>query len=443
MDHVFHRKLKTSFPLMVRGEGPYVFDATGKRYLDGSSGAAASCLGYSHAAVISAIKNQLDCLPSVHSGFCSNEPMEALADALIADAPVGLDRVLFTSGGSEAVEASIKIARQYFVEAGEPERRYIIARRQSYHGATLGALSATGNIRRREPFAPLLLQTVRHVAPCYAYRDRQSDESEEEYGLRVANELEVEILNLGPRNVAMFIAETVVGAMLGAVPAVPGYFKRIREICDKYGVLLILDEVMCGIGRTGTLHACEQEGIAPDLLPIAKSLGAGYQPIGALLISDRLYEAFRSGSGRFLHGSGNMGHATACAGALAVLRVIGNENLLERVHHLGDVLNDALHTRFGNHPFVGDIRGRGLLRAIEFVAERSTKRPFDRKHNVSGRIRDETLRRGLICYPESGTIDGINGDHVLLAPPYIANEPFIHEIVEILGEAVDSVVQDT
>ena len=442
MGHVFHRNLRSDFPLVVRGEGPYFVDSSGRRYIDGSGGTGVSSLGYSHPAVVTAIKAQLDTLPFIHSGFCTNEPMEALAEHLIADAPAGLKRVLFVTGGSEAVEAALKMARQYFVEIGQPERRYIIARHQNYHGTTLGALSVTGNARRREPFEPLLMGVTRHISPCYAYRDRRDGESERDYGLRVANELEDTILDLGPEAVAVFIAETMVGSMTGAVPPTSGYFARIREICDRYGVLLILDEVLCGMGRTGTLHACEQEGITPDLLLVAKGLAAGYQPIGAVMVSSDVYEAFDRGSGQFLHGSANMGHATACAAALAVQRAIKEEGLVERVRHLGGVLNDALNERFGNHPHVGDIRGRGLLQAIELVADRPSKEPFDPGLTVHAAIKKEALARGLLCYPEGGTIDGRRGDHVLLAPPFIIDEGLVDEIVDILGEAVESALTE-
>ena len=322
MTHVFHRYPLAEMPTAAKGDGIEIVDSEGKRYIDASGGAAVSCLGHSHPAVIQAIKDQLDAIAFAHTSFFTNAPMEALADMLAEAAPGDLDQVYFVSGGSEAVEAALKMARQYFVEIGQPERRHIIARRQSYHGNTIGALSAGGNEWRRAQFGPLLVPTMRHIAPCYAYRDQTPDESEEDYGLRVADELEAMIQDLGPDTVAAFIAEPVVGATLGAVPPVPGYLARIREICDRHGVLLIFDEVMCGMGRTGTLYACDVDGVAPDLLAIAKGLGAGYQPVGAVLASAAIYRAIREGSGFFQHGHTYMGHPTACAAALAVQRAI-------------------------------------------------------------------------------------------------------------------------
>ncbi|MBT5414115.1 MAG: aspartate aminotransferase family protein [Rhodospirillaceae bacterium] len=438
MSHVFPRVIGSAPPpVAMRGEGPYLIDQTGKRYLDASGGAAVSCLGHSHPAVVAAICDQVGRMPYAHTGAFTNEPMEALADTLIADAPAGLDWVWYVSGGSEGVEAAIKMARQYFLEIGQPQRKHFIARRQSYHGNTLGGLSAGGNFWRREPYDPILVPVMHHIAPCYAYRDQCDGESEEAYGLRVADELEAKILELGPDTVAAFMAEPVVGATAGALPAVPGYFKRIREICDRHGVLLIFDEVMCGMGRTGTLYACEQEGVTPDLLIMAKGLGAGYQPIGAVLVADKVFAAFRDGSGYFQHGHTYMGHATACAGALAVQRVIKEEGLLQRVRDLGAHLESGLNERFGNHHHVGDIRGRGLFWAIELVEDRATKAVFDPGLKLHAKIKSAAFERGLMCYPMGGTIDGRNGDHVILAPPYNIDEATIDTIIDLLGDSVE------
>jgi len=442
MTHVFHRSTRAVPPMAVQGDGIYVVDSTGKRYLDASGGAAVSCLGHSHPKVAEAIKEQVDRIAFSHTGFFTNEPMEHLADKLIASAPGDLDMVYFVSGGSEAVEAALKIARQYFVETGEPERRHIITRKQSYHGNTLGALAAGGNMWRRGMFEPVLVET-HHLSPCYAYRGRHGDESEQEYGLRVANELEEKVLELGPETVMCFIAEPVVGATLGAVTAIPGYFERIREICDKYGLLLIFDEVMCGMGRTGSLYACEQEGVSPDILVCAKGLGAGYQPIGATIVTDRIYAAFRDGSGFFQHGHTYMGHPIACAAALAVQNVIEEEDLLVNVRAMGSVLNDALHERFGNHRHIGDIRGRGLFLGLEIVADRADKSPFDPGLALHARVKKEAMARGLMCYPMGGTIDGQSGDHVLLAPPFIIDTKDIVAIVDRLGAAIDAAIEST
>jgi len=439
MQHVFYRHTHSKPPVAVRGDGVYIVDAGGKRYLDASGGAAVSSLGHNHPRVIEAIKAQLDSLAFAHTGFFTSEPAERLADELIAGAPDGLERVYFVSGGSEAVEAALKIARQYFLERGEPGRRRFVARRQSYHGNTLGALSVGGNLWRREPFDPLLSES-HHIAPCYPYRDRRDHESEEAYGLRVADELEEKLLELGPESVIGFICEPVVGATLGAVPAVPGYLARIREICDTYGVLLIFDEVMCGMGRTGTLYACEHDGVAPDLLVAAKGLGAGYQPIGAMLVSEHIYTAIEQGSGFFQHGHTYMGHPTACAAGVAVQQVIRDEGLLARVRDQGERLALALTERFGNHAHVGDIRGRGLFQGVEIVADRTTREPFDPARRVHARIKQHALESGLICYPMGGTIDGVRGDHVLLAPPFIIEDAHIEELVDKLGRSVDAAV---
>ena len=436
---VFHRDPRAGYPVAVRGDGAYLIDREGKRYLDASGGAAVSCLGHSDAAVVRAIQEQLARLPFAHTSFFTNEPMEALADALVERAPAPLQKVYFVSGGSEAVEAALKLARQYFVEKGEPQRRHVIGRRQSYHGNTLGALAVGGNQWRRRQFEPLLVEAT-HVAPCYAYRGRQEGETDDAYGARLAGELESEIRRLGEDRVIAFIAETVVGATLGAVPPVPGYFARVREVCDRHGVLLILDEVMCGMGRCGSLWAFEQEGVVPDLVAIAKGLGAGYQPIGAVMVSERIFDAIVRGSGFFQHGHTYLGHAAACAGALAVQRRLHEDGLLARVAPLGAALASRLHAAFGSHPHVGDLRGRGLFQGLEIVADRKSKAPFEPRLRVNARIKAQALERGLMCYPMGGTIDGARGDHVLLAPPFILEEHQLDELVEKLSGALDAVL---
>ena len=439
MNHVFHRVLGDELPVAVRGDGIHIIDRDGKRYIDASGGAAVSCLGHSDADVRRAITEQTESLAFAHTSFFTTEVAEELADGLIAGAPEGLDRVFYVSGGSEAVEACLKLARQYFFETGELERRHIIARRQSYHGITLGALAASRHVWRSEPFEPLLFQ-ARHIAPCYAYREQGTQESDEAYGHRAADELEAAIQELGPETVAAFIAEPVVGATMGAVPPAPGYLRRVREICDRHGVLLILDEVMCGMGRTGTLHACEQDGVAPDLMAIAKGFGAGYQPIGAALVSGRIYDAFANGSGSFRHSHTYSGHAVACAAALAVQRAIETRGLLANVRARGESLRGALDERFAECPHVGDIRGRGLFLGLELVEDRETKRTFDPALRLHARIKREAMARGLICYPSGGTADGVRGDHVLIAPPFIVGPDDLDQIVERLGAAIDAAV---
>ncbi|MBB3808595.1 aspartate aminotransferase family protein [Pseudochelatococcus contaminans] len=433
--HLLHRAIHGHLPTAVGGKGIELFDAEGNVYIDASGGAAVSCLGHGHPAVIDALHKQLDRLAYAHTGFFTTEPAEQLADLLVRNAPAGLDHVYLVSGGSEAVEAAIKMARQYFVETNQPRRRHIIARRQSYHGNTLGALAAGGNEWRRTQFQPLLINT-HHIDPCFAYRMQQVGESDEVYAARAAQQLEDKILELGADEVIAFIAEPVVGATAGAVPSVGDYFKRIREICDRYGVLLILDEVMCGMGRTGTLHACEQDGIAPDLMTVAKGLGGGYQPVGAVLLSGKIFDAFANGSGFFQHGHTYMGHPMAAAAGLAVQQTIERESLLANVVAMGNELERQLVERLGNDRHVGDIRGRGLFRGIELVADRATKQPFDPALKLHARIKKEALKRGLIVYPMGGTIDGVQGDHVLLAPPFIVDRNDVERIVERLADAI-------
>jgi adenosylmethionine-8-amino-7-oxononanoate aminotransferase len=441
MTHLLHRQIHHRYPTAVRGEGVTLIDAEGRRYLDASGGAAVSCLGHQHPEVLAIMHDQLDRLAYAHTSFFTSASAEALADELVAHAPDGVSHAYLVSGGSEAIEAALKMARQYFVERGQPRRRHFISRRQSYHGNTLGALAVGGNAWRRKPFEPLLIET-RQIAPCYEYRYRLADESAEDYARRAADELEQAILALGPDSVIGFVAEPVVGATLGAVPPAPGYFRRIREICDRYGALLILDEVMCGMGRTGSLHACEQEGIAPDLLAIAKGLAGGYAPIGAVLVHRDIVDAFARGSGAFQHGHTYTGHPLACAAALAVQRIVRRDNLLDNVRQRGEQLRQRLHGRFAGHPHVGDIRGRGLFWGIELVAARDGKRPFDAPLRVHARVKAEALARGLLVYPMGGTVDGRVGDHILLAPPFTSDAATIDTIVERLGEALDAVSDD-
>jgi adenosylmethionine-8-amino-7-oxononanoate aminotransferase len=442
MTHILHRHTGHDYPFAISGAGVTIRDAAGKEYIDASGGAAVSCLGHSHQDVLAAMHAQLDRLAYAHTSFFTTQVAEELADDLVAHAPRGIGRVFFLSGGSEAIEAALKLARQYFVERGELQSRYFIARRQSYHGITLGALAVGGRLRQREAFGPLLIET-HHVSPVYEYRGRRINETPPAYGERLAQELEAKISELGGDQVIAFVAETVVGATLGAVPAVPGYFARVRDICDRYGVLLILDEVMCGMGRTGSLHACEQEGVSPDLMALAKGLGGGYAPIGALLMQTKIFNAIADGSGVFQHSHTYTGHSLACASALAVQRVMRRDKLLANVSAQGARLARRLNERFGNHPFVGDVRGRGLLQALELVADRARKRPFDAKLKLHARVKREAMARGLMIYPTGGTVDGERGDHVLLAPPFIIDAPLVDTIVERLGEAIDAATTET
>ncbi|WBU54835.1 aspartate aminotransferase family protein [Paracoccus sp. SCSIO 75233] len=439
MTRILHRSIGPNLPRAVAGEGVWITDDQGRRYIDGSGGAAVTSLGHGNAEVLEAMRAQMEAIAYAHTSFFTSDAAESLADRLVGLAPDGLDYVYLVSGGSEAVEAALKMARQYFVEIGQPQRRHIIARRQSYHGNTIGALATGGNEWRRKQFQPILPET-HHVSPCYAYRDMAEGESPGDYAARLAAELEEKIVTLGPDEVIAFVAEPVVGATLGAVPAVEGYFRRIREICDKYDVLLILDEVMCGMGRTGTIFAHEQEGVVPDILTIAKGLGGGYQPVGAVMLSAHIHDAFRNGSGLFQHGHTYIGHPIAATAADKVVEIMSRPGLMENVNIMGQRLQDGLEAALGQHPNIGDIRGRGLFRGIELVADSDSKATLDPALKTHAKIKKAAMARGLICYPMGGTVDGARGDHVLLAPPYIVSADEVDQIVERLTGAITDVV---
>jgi adenosylmethionine-8-amino-7-oxononanoate aminotransferase len=440
---ILHRSLSTSYGTAMNAEGCYVRDAQGRQYIDASGGAAVSCLGHSHPRVVEAMKRQMEKLQFIHSSFFTSDAAEALAERLASAAPGGKWRAFFVSGGSEATEAALKLCRQLWVERGEPRRDHFFSRWQSYPGNTLGALSVSGNKGRRALYDPLLLEKVKLALPCFAYRHQSPDESEADYARRAADSLDRVMGEAGHQRAIGFIAETVVGATLGAAPAAPGYFKRIREICDRQNAFFVADEVMCGMGRCGAMFAIEDEGIQPDMITLAKGLGGGYQPIGALLVREELVEELKRGSGVFQHGHTYIGHSIAAAAALEVQKVIEEEALVERAAHMGRKLKERLQATFGGHPHVGDIRGRGLLLALEVVEERQGKRPFPAERKLWAKIKSAGLEEGLICYPSGGTADGVNGDHVLLAPPYIVEDAQLDEIVEKLARAIDRGIEKT
>ena len=436
--NILPRHNSYELPIAAYGDGCYIIDKNGKKYLDGSCGAAVSCLGHSDQTINDAIITQTKKLAFAHTSFFTNEPAEELAKLLSSNSPVGLDRVYFVSSGSEAIEASLKLAKQYFIEIGKPKKHKVISRKQSYHGNTLGALAVGGNAWRRSLFEDLLIETSL-ISPCYKYRHQDANESEIDYGLRVANELEDEIIRLGPENVMAFIAETVVGATAGALTPVEGYFERIREICTQYDVLLILDEVMCGMGRTGPLFACDEEKIIPDIITIAKGLGAGYQPIAAMMCQNFIYDAINQGSGFFQHGHTYLGHPIACAASLAVVNKLIKESFSEKVIRKGKYLQKKLEITLGQNEYIGDIRGRGLFRGVELVQNRETKEPFPKNFNIAGKIKKRALDLGLICYPMQGTVDGTIGDHILIAPPFIINENEMNEISQKLEKSMQNI----
>lgn len=440
---VLHRSLRDNLPMATRGEGVRLYDTEGREYLDACGGAAVSCLGHSHPAPLAAIKRQVETLAYAHTAFFASEPAERLAATLLERAPkrFAKGRVMFLNSGSEANEAALKLARQYHLELGRKSRGKFIARDSAYHGATLGALSAGGHKARRATYAPMLIEVGR-IPACYAYRGRADSETEEAYGRRVADALGSEILRLGSENVAAFIAEPVSGATLGAVPPVAGYFKRIREICDSHDVLLIADEVMCGSGRTGTFFALDQEEVAADIIVVAKGLGAGLQPIAAVIASERVVAAIEQGSGALAHGQTYMAHPMVCAAALAVLETIDRDRLLDNVRERGDQLDALLKSRLGQHSHIGDIRGRGLFRGVEFVRDRESKAPFPAEAKLAQKLKATAMARGLMVYPASGCVDGFSGDHVLLAPPYIISASEIEIAVDRFVDAVEAALSE-
>jgi adenosylmethionine-8-amino-7-oxononanoate aminotransferase len=440
MSHIIHRNLRRPPPVAAHAAGITVTDSTGRSYLDASGGAAVSSLGHAHPDVLAAMHAQIDRHAYSHTAFFTSEPAEQLAAHLAAHAPGDLDQVYLVSGGSEAMETALKLARQYWLEAGQPQRATFLARRQSYHGNTLGALAIGGNQWRRQPYAPLLIDIPR-VAPCYEYRDRAAGQSTDAYTAALLQQMEQAILAAGPETLIGFVAETVVGATAGAVPPTPGYWRGVRALCDQYGLLLILDEVMCGMGRSGTLYAFEQDGVLPDLVVLGKGLGAGYQPIGAVLARAPIVQRLRDGSGAFQHGHTYMGHPVAAAAALAVQQVIQRDGLLGAVSARGAALRKMLEHAFGQHPHVGDIRGRGLLIGLELVADRASKAPFDPAQQLHAVIKEQAMAHGLLVYPMGGTIDGRHGDHILLAPPFIATEAELGEITSRLADTLSAALK--
>lgn len=439
MSHVFQRYMRKPYPVAVAGDGPYIIDRDGRRYLDAASGAGVSSLGYSDAAVADAIARQARQLAYVYNAYFTTEPAEKLAQALVEMTPAGLDWVFFGSGGSESMDGALKMALQFHIDNGQPSRRRFIARRQSYHGCALGGLAVSGNVIRRMLFEDVLMP-AEFVSPCYAYREQRAGESDADYVRRLALELEQTILRVGPHTVAAFVAEPVVGATNGAVPALPGYFKAVKAVLDRYGILLIADEILTGSGRTGTYLSIEQDGVTPDLVTLAKGLGAGYLPISAILVSGRIFDTLADRRGYFIHGHTYNASATPCAAALAVITQIRERGLLERVQVQGARLRGALAQRLGAHPHVGDIRGRGLLLGLELVRDRETKSTFDPTRMLWAGVQQQAMQRGLICYPMGGTADGMNGDHILLAPPFIIDDGHIEEIVDKLAQSIDAAV---
>jgi adenosylmethionine-8-amino-7-oxononanoate aminotransferase len=437
MAHLLNRSLHDRYPHAARAEGVHIFDEAGRRYIDGSSGAGVSCLGHGNGEVLEAMREQGARVTFASSVFFATDIAEELADDLVRHAPAGMARASFGCSGSEQVENAMKLARQYHVDTGKPAKRLIVGRRQSYHGMSIATLNVGGHAQRRELYEPMFAGTYL-TEPHFEYRYRRDDEDADGYSRRAADALEETLLALGPENVAAFLCEPVVGATTGCVPGSPVYFERVREICDRHDVLLIFDEIFCGMGRTGTLYACEQDRVVPDMLVLAKGLAGGYQPMSALLINERIYRGVRDGRGYIANGHTYMNHPVGCAAALKVQQILRREGLVERARARGAYLRGCLEKAFADHPHVGDIRGRGLMQALELVEDRESKTPFPPSLNLWSSVMRAALARGLMCYPNQGTADGHRGDHVILAPPYIVSEADCDEMVAILADALDA-----
>ncbi|RAK78519.1 aminotransferase, class III [Aspergillus fijiensis CBS 313.89] len=442
---VLHRDTQHIPKKAIGGKGCYIYLEDGTKFLDSTGGAAVACLGHGHEEIQQAITDQMNQLSYCHSAFFSTEASEELGRFLAESTGGQLSKAFIVSSGSEAIEAALKLARQYFLELStpQPQRTRFIARKPSYHGVTLGALSVGGHTTRRQPFEPLLSTNTSHVSPCYPYRGKNANESDTDYVARLAAELEAEFQRVGPENVCAFVMETVVGASLAALPPLPTYLPAIQRIVHKHGALLILDEVMSGMGRCGTLHAWEPEGVVPDLQAIGKGLGGGYAPVSGLLIHEKVVRVLDAGTGVFRHGQTYQGHPVGCAAALAVQKVIQRDNLLENVRRMGTYLGQKLTERLGTHPHVGDVRGRGLFWGVEFVRDKATKEPFSPEAKVAGLVQEMGMdpRFGISLYAGNGTMDGVRGDHVLLAPPYNVTQEEVDLIVRKTGEVVEAVFQ--
>ncbi|AEO55154.1 hypothetical protein MYCTH_2055700 [Thermothelomyces thermophilus ATCC 42464] len=438
---VLHRDLSYDFLSLSQGEGNYLVLEDGRRIFDASGGASVGCLGWGNERVARAVMKQLMAIPYCSTVFYTTRAQEELCRFLVESTHGHMGRAYIVNSGSEAMEAAVKLARQYFLELSPSQnnRTRFISRRQSYHGITLGALAVGGHQYRRAKFEPILMKNVSKVSPCNPYRGKNPGETDQEYVDRLAKELDDEFQAVGPETVCAFIAEPVVGAALGCVPSVPGYFKAVQAVCRKYGALLILDEVMCGMGRTGTLHAWEQEGVAPDIQTFGKALGGGYQPVAGVLASREVVGVLERGSSVFVHGHTYQGHPAGCAGALEVQRIIREENLLENVRKMGELLSGRLQERLGAHPNVGNIRGRGLFWGIEFVADKATMEPFPVENHVAAAICERGLTKeySISVYPGTGSADGIRGDHIIVSPAYNVHKDEIEWIVDTLGRLVD------
>ncbi|KAJ5319309.1 hypothetical protein MYU51_013459 [Penicillium brevicompactum] len=443
---VLYHQLRREPLNIVGGKGSYLVTSTGLEILDATCGAAVSCLGHSDERVHEAIMDQLKKIPYCYSLYFTNSAAEDLSRLLVDSTGGKMSRAFIVSSGTEAVEAAVKMSIQYFTEltVPQPQRVKIISRQSSYHGNTLGSLAVGHHASRRRIYESLLSKNMSHVPQCYPYRGMKPQETTEEYVARLAQELEDEFQRVGPNTVAAFVAETMPGATLGCVPPLPGYLKALKAVCERHGALFILDEVMSGMGRTGTLHAWEQEDVVPDLQTIAKGLGAGYAPIAGLLINKHVVDTLSKGTGAFVHSQTYQGHPVACAAAYRVQQIIQEDNLLPNVREMGAYLGELLHEHLDNHPHVGDIRGRGLFWAMEFVQDKQTKESYPPSKALSWTLHATGLKpeHAISLMPGSGGADGVNGDHIILAPPYnttrdevrLMVDRTVRVIQEVLGE---------
>ncbi|MCJ1456894.1 hypothetical protein MMC28_007260 [Mycoblastus sanguinarius] len=439
---LLHRSLNYEPYAVSHTSGIHLTLSDGRTIIDACGGAAVSCIGHNHPSPLAAALAQMQQVSYVHTGAYTTTSAETLAHTLLDGNPYGLEKAFFVGSGSEAMDTAMKMARQYYFETGQLERTHFVARKQSWHGATIAAMSVGSNLPRKIPYEPLLLPGVSHVSPAYAYQYKEKGENEADYVSRLAAELETEFQRVGPEKVIAFIAEPVVGATTGCVPAPEGYFKLVRQICDRYGILLILDEVMCGAGRTGTFFAFEQEGVVPDIMTLGKGLGGGYAPIAGVLVSQKVVSGLRGGTGVFNHGHTYQAHPLSCAIAGAVQGVMKRDRLVEQCRSRGEVLEGLLRDSLQNKKYVGNIRGRGLFWGVEFVRDKESKECFEPSLEFGYRVQRKAFDLGVAIYPGVATVDGVRGDHVLLAPPYTVTESELKQIVEVLGQAYDAVEND-
>ena len=434
--YVFYRKLKRTYPLITHGEGIYLYDEMGKRYLDGSGGALVANIGHGQRAVLQKMLDQMGQVGYVHGTQFTTQSIEEYAEALTKILPKGLEKIYFHSGGSEAVEAAIKLARQYYLESGQAQRWRVVARWHSYHGNTLGALSLTGRVGARKPYLPLLIDFP-HFPPPYCYRcpfGLTYPKCELECAKALENLIKLE----GPETISGVILEAVGGATIGAIVPPDGYLQAIQQICQRYGILLIDDEVMAGMGRTGKWFAIEHWGISPDIMILGKGMSGGYFPLSAMITQIAVVDLLKERSGGFVHGHTFSHHPVACAVGLAALQYIREKNLVEQCARRGIYLLRRLE-ELKTFPFVGDVRGKGLMTAIEFVKDQQSKEPFPRETKFTERVIDLAFENGLVLYPGTGFVDGVRGDMVMVGPPFIIEEAQIDEVIDLLKKTFSQI----